>query len=429
MPEHETNLVRQQMNSETIFLLILIFLTVDFILERLLSLLNIKHSKLPLPKLVSDIYDDEKYRKQQEYFRVNSSFGMITSTFSFILIILMLIFGGFGWLDGIVSNFTENTIFRSLVFFGILFIVYDLISIPFEWYDTFVIEERFGFNKTTIKTFILDKLKGYLLTIIIGGLLLSVIIYIYQFTPKYFWVIAWGVITFFSLFMSMFYSELIVPLFNKQTPLPEGELRTEIENFAQKTGFKLKNIFQIDGSKRSTKANAYFSGLGPKKRIVLYDTLMDKLTTQEVVAVLAHEVGHYKHKHTLKSMLISLPATLLMFYLLGLFLDSNSLAQSLGGQTANFHLNIIVFGILYAPVSLIIDLGGNILSRKFEYQADNFANKHGYGNELISGLKKLSATSLSNLMPHPLHVFLHFSHPTLYQRIKNITQATESKIG
>ncbi len=417
------------MNSETIFLLILIFLTVDFILERLLSLLNIKHSKLPLPKLVSDIYDDEKYRKQQEYFRVNSSFGMITSTFSFILIILMLIFGGFGWLDGIVSNFTENTIFRSLVFFGILFIVYDLISIPFEWYDTFVIEERFGFNKTTIKTFILDKLKGYLLTIIIGGLLLSVIIYIYQFTPKYFWVIAWGVITFFSLFMSMFYSELIVPLFNKQTPLPEGELRTEIENFAQKTGFKLKNIFQIDGSKRSTKANAYFSGLGPKKRIVLYDTLMDKLTTQEVVAVLAHEVGHYKHKHTLKSMLISLPATLLMFYLLGLFLDSNSLAQSLGGQTANFHLNIIVFGILYAPVSLIIDLGGNILSRKFEYQADNFANKHGYGNELISGLKKLSATSLSNLMPHPLHVFLHFSHPTLYQRIKNITQATESKIG
>jgi len=415
------------MNSETIFLLILIFLTVDFILERLLSLLNIKHSKLPLPKLVSDIYDEEKYRKQQEYFRVNSSFGMITSTFSFILIILMLIFGGFGWLDGIVSNFTEYTIFRSLVFFGIIFIVYDFINIPFEWYDTFVIEERFGFNKTTPKTFILDKLKGYLLTIIIGGLLLSAIIYIYQLTPKYFWVIAWGVITLFSLFMSMFYSELIVPLFNKQTPLPEGELRTEIENFAQKSGFKLKNIFQIDGSKRSTKANAYFSGLGPKKRIVLYDTLMDKLTTKEVVAVLAHEVGHYKHKHTLKSMLISLPATLLMFYLLGLLLDSDVLAQSLGGQSANFHLNMIVFGILYAPLTLIIDLGGNILSRKFEYQADNFANKHGFGNELISGLKKLSATSLSNLMPHPLHVFLHYSHPTLYQRIKNITQTTEDK--
>lgn len=421
MPEHETFHVRHSMNSETIFVLILIFLTVDFILERLLSLLNIKHSKLPLPQLISDIYDTEKYRKQQEYFRVNSSFGMITSTFSFTLIMLMLFLRGFGWLDGLVSNISENEIIRSLVFFGILFIVNDLISIPFEWYDTFVIEERFGFNKTTRKTFLLDKLKGYLLTIIIGGLLLTAIIYIYQFTPEYFWLIAWSVVTVFSLFMGMFYSELIVPLFNKQTPLPEGELRSEIENFAQKSGFKLKNIYQIDGSKRSTKANAYFTGLGPKKRIVLYDTLMDKLSTQEIVAVLAHEVGHYKHKHTLKSMLVSLPATLLMFYLLGLFLDSDSLAQSLGGQTANFHLNIIVFGILYSPVSLIIDLGGNILSRKFEYQADNFANKYGFGNELISGLKKLSATSLSNLMPHPLNVFLHYSHPTLYQRIKNIT--------
>lgn len=421
MPEHETFHVRHSMNSETIFVLILIFLTVDFILERLLSLLNIKHSKLPLPQLISDIYDNEKYRKQQEYFRVNSSFGMITSTFSFTLIMLMLFLRGFGWLDGLVSNISENEIIRSLVFFGILFIVNDLISIPFEWYDTFVIEERFGFNKTTRKTFLLDKLKGYLLTIIIGGLLLTAIIYIYQFTPEYFWLIAWSLVTVFSLFMGMFYSELIVPLFNKQTPLPEGELRSEIENFAQKSGFKLKNIYQIDGSKRSTKANAYFTGLGPKKRIVLYDTLMDKLSTQEIVAVLAHEVGHYKHKHTLKSMLVSLPATLLMFYLLGLFLDSDSLAQSLGGQTANFHLNIIVFGILYSPVSLIIDLGGNILSRKFEYQADNFANKYGFGNELISGLKKLSATSLSNLMPHPLNVFLHYSHPTLYQRIKNIT--------
>lgn len=421
MPEHETFHVRHSMNSETIYVLILIFLTVDFILERLLSLLNIKHSKLPLPQLISDIYDTEKYRKQQEYFRVNSSFGMITSTFSFTLIMLMLFLRGFGWLDGLVSNISENEIIRSLVFFGILFIVNDLISIPFEWYDTFVIEERFGFNKTTRKTFLLDKLKGYLLTIIIGGLLLTAIIYIYQFTPEYFWLIAWSLVTVFSLFMGMFYSELIVPLFNKQTPLPEGELRSEIENFAQKSGFKLKNIYQIDGSKRSTKANAYFTGLGPKKRIVLYDTLMDKLSTQEIVAVLAHEVGHYKHKHTLKSMLVSLPATLLMFYLLGLFLDSDSLAQSLGGQTANFHLNIIVFGILYSPVSLIIDLGGNILSRKFEYQADNFANKYGFGNELISGLKKLSATSLSNLMPHPLNVFLHYSHPTLYQRIKNIT--------
>lgn len=409
------------MNSQTIFILIIVILSADFVIERLLSLLNIRHSKLPLPQILSDIYDTEKYQKQQEYFRTNTRFGLITSSFSFIVILIMLILGGFGWLDGVVSGKIDNIILQSLLFFGILFIINDFISIPFEWYDTFVIEQRFGFNKTTPKTFILDKLKGYLLTIIIGGLLLSAIIFIYQQTPEYFWLIAWGVITAFSLFMSMFYSELIVPLFNKQTPLPEGELRTEIEKFAHKSGFKLKNIYQIDGSKRSTKANAYFSGLGPKKRIVLYDTLMDKLSTQEIVAVLAHEVGHYKHKHTLKSMLVSLPASLLMFYLLGLFLNSDTLAQSLGGTNAIFHLNIIVFGILYSPVSLIIDLGGNILSRKFEYQADNFANKYGFGDELIAGLKKLSATSLSNLMPHPLNVFLHYSHPTLYQRIKNIT--------
>ncbi len=409
------------MNSQTIFILIIVILTADFVIERLLSLLNIRHSKLPLPQILSDIYDTEKYQKQQEYFRTNTRFGLLTSSFSFIVILLMLILGGFGWLDGVVSGKIDNIILQSLLFFGILFIVNDFISIPFEWYDTFVIEQRFGFNKTTPKTFVFDKLKGYLLTIIIGGLLLSAIIFIYQLTPEYFWLIAWGVITAFSLFMSMFYSELIVPLFNKQSPLPEGELRTEIEKFAHKSGFKLKNIYQIDGSKRSTKANAYFSGLGPKKRIVLYDTLMDKLNTQEIVAVLAHEVGHYKHKHTLKSMLVSLPASLLMFYLLGLFLSSDTLAQSLGGTKAIFHLNIIVFGILYSPVSLIIDLGGNILSRKFEYQADNFANRYGFGDELIAGLKKLSATSLSNLMPHPLNVFLHYSHPTLYQRIKNIT--------
>ena len=292
--------------------------------------------------------------------------------------------------------------------------------IPFSLYDTFIIEEEFGFNKVTAKIFILDKIKEYLLIILIGGGLLYVIISVYHASSTYFWLIAWSVVTVFGLFMSLFYSELIVPLFNKQTPLPEGELRTEIEKFAQKTGFKLKNIYVIDASKRSTKANAYFTGFGPKKRIVLYDTLMDKLSTEEIVAVLSHEIGHYKHKHTLKNMLVSLPASLIMFFLLGLILKSDVLAQALGGTKASFHLNVLAFAIIYSPVSLIIDLAGNQLSRKFEYQADDFAATNGYGNQLISGLKKLSATSLSNLMPHPLYVFFHYSHPTLYQRITNI---------
>ncbi len=419
---HSQKLIRTKITmSYILFLIILFILVADFGLERFLSYLNIKHSKNTLPEILSDIYDADKYKKQQEYFRTNATFGMISSSFSFLITFTMYAFGGFGWLDNIIQNEISNEILKSLAFFGILFIVNDIISIPFEWYDTFVIEEKFEFNKITKKLFFLDKLKSYLLTIIIGGALFSLIIWIYQLTPEYFWLLAWAVITTFSLFMSMFYSNLIVPLFNKQTPLQDGELRNEIEKFAMKVDFKLKNIFVIDGSKRSTKANAYFTGFGPKKRIVLYDTLMDKMTNEEIVAVLAHEIGHYKHKHTIKNILLSLPTSLLLFYLLGLMLKSDALAQALGGSEANFHLNVLAFGILYSPISLVLDLLTNQLSRKFEYQADNYANKYGFGLHLISGLKKLSATSLSNLMPHPVYVFFHYSHPTLYQRITNIS--------
>ncbi len=407
--------------TQILYFAIILILVADFGLERYLAHLNIKHSKNKLPDILSDIYDADKYARQQDYFRTNTRFGMVTGSFSFAITFLMYALGGFGWLDLYLTTFIANDIFRSLVFFGLLFLANDLLTTPFSWYETFVIEQRFEFNKVTPKIFIVDKLKGYALTIIIGGGLLYLIISIYKLTPNYFWLLAWSAITVFSLFMSMFYSELIVPLFNKQTPLAEGELRTEIEKFAGEVGFKLKNIFVIDGSKRSTKANAYFTGLGPKKRIVLYDTLMDKMTTDEIVAVLAHEIGHYKHKHTLKNIVISLPSTLLLFFILGLMLKSDALAQALGGSAANFHLNVLAFGIIYSPVSLILDLITNQLSRRYEYQADNYAASHGFGTQLISGLKKLSSTSLSNLTPHPLYVFFHYSHPTLYQRIKNIT--------
>ena len=406
--------------EQTIYYVIIAILIVDFGLERILSFLNMKHSSNPVPTILSDIYDPQKYNKQQSYFRINSKFGIITSTFGFLISFAMFAAGGFGWLDQLISTFTLNETLQSLLFFGVLFFANDLLTIPFEIYDTFVIEQKFEFNKVTPKIFILDKLKGYLLTIIIGGGILFAIISIYQYTAEYFWLIAWTVVTVFSLFMSLFYSEIIVPLFNKQTPLPEGELRNEIELFANKVGFKLNNIFVIDGSKRSTKANAYFTGFGPKKRIVLYDTLMDKLTTQEIVAVLAHEIGHYKHKHTLKNMLISLPTSLLMFYILGLLLHSDALALAMGGSSANFHLNVLAFGLLYTPLSLLLNLITNSLSQKYEYQADSFTAQHKLGDDLIAGLKKLSSTSLSNLTPHPLYVFFYYSHPTLYQRIANI---------
>jgi len=403
--------------AQVLFIVILVILVLDFGLERFLALLNIKQSGKELPAILRDIYDPEKYAKQQDYFRTNSRFGMLTSSFSFVIILIMFAFGGFAWVDGLVQQYVVNPIWTPIIFFGVLFFANDIISIPFDLYDTFVIEQKFGFNKVTPKIFILDKLKEYGMTLVLGGGILFVIIWIYTLTPTYFWLYAWAVVTAFSLFMTMFYSQIIVPLFNKQTPLGKGELRAEIEKFALKTGFNLDNIFVIDGSKRSTKANAYFSGLGSKKRIVLYDTLMDKMTTDEIVAVLAHEVGHYKHKHTLINFMISIPSTLLLFFAFGYILRSDAFAQALGGSVASFHLNAIAFSILYSPFSLLLDIATNVLSRKFEYQADAYAASHGYAPQLESGLKKLTATSLGNLMPHPLYVFFHYSHPTLYQRI------------
>ena len=411
------------MSPQTVFIIILVILTVDFVSERILSALNVKSSKKPIPDLLSGIYDQDKYQKQQSYFRANTRFGLLTSTVSFLVIFLMIVFGGFGWLDGIVQRWTANPILVSLIFFGILFLANDIISTPFEIYDIFVIEERFGFNKTTPKTFILDKLKGYALTAVLGGGIIALVMWFYQLNPQYFWLIAWACVTSVSLFISLFYSELIVPLFNKQTPLEAGELRDAIEKFSKKAGFELKNIFVIDGSKRSTKANAYFTGFWKKKRIVLYDTLINDLDTAEIVAVLAHEAGHSKYKHTLRNILINLPYTLLVFFLLGLILRSDVLAQALGGKEASFHLNILAFGVLYSPVFMMLGLAMNVLSRKHEYQADGYVKENKMGEQLISALKKISSKSLSNLTPHPAYVFVNYSHPTLLQRVEKLTNS------
>ncbi len=332
--------------------------------------------------------------------------------------LLLFCLGGFGWLDQWVATFTTTYVVHVLLFFGILALVSDIISTPFALYGTFVIEERYGFNRTNLKTFILDKLKGWLLGAIIGGGLLALITWIYMLTGQWFWLIALGVLTLFSLFMLMFYSNLIVPLFNKQTPLEEGSLRTKIEEFAAGVGFQLNNIFVMDGSKRSSKANAYFTGLGPKKRIVLFDTLINDLEEEEIVAVLAHEVGHYKKKHTTSGMVLSTFQSAITLYLFSLFVGEDSFAVALGGEMASFHLGLIAFGILYSPISMLIGLGTNSLSRHNEYQADRYAREHFAAEPLVSSLKKLSKNNLSNLTPHPTYVFFHYSHPPLLQRIR-----------
>ncbi len=406
---------------EIIFYIIIGILIFDYALEQFLDYLNSTKRSSELPNELKGIYDKEKYKKQQNYDKETSRFGFITSSFSLIIMMLMLFLSGFALANVYVESITENAIFQALIFFGILMFASDIINIPFSVYSTFVIEEKFGFNKTTAKIFVLDKIKGWLISAILGGGILSLIIWFYTITTDLFWIYAWGAVSAFTIFFTMFYSSIIVPLFNKQTPLEEGELKTAIQEFSNKVGFKLDNVFVINGSKRSTKANAYFSGLGPKKRIVLYDTLINDLETEELVAVLAHEIGHYKKKHVFKNIAISILQTGLIFYLLSLFISNPLLSNALGVSKPNFHIGLIAFGLLYSPISLITDLFMNIFSRKNEYEADRFAKENYNGEYLISALKKLSINNLSNLSPHKTYVFFHYSHPPLLERIKALS--------
>ncbi len=401
----------------TVIVAIIIF---EYLLSLLIKYLNIKNLKFELPDEMNEFYDSEKYKKSQLYTKINTRFSLITSTFSLIIILLMLFLQGFAFVDSIASNFAQSTVMTALIFFGILYIANEILTFPFDIYDTFVIENKFGFNKTTKKTFIGDTIKEFLLSVILGGGIMALIIYFYTLTNEMFWLYAWITVSFFSIFMAMFYSNLIVPLFNKQTPLPEGELRTAIEDFSKKAGFELKNIYQIDGSKRSTKANAYFTGLGPKKRIVLYDTLIEQMTVNEIVAVLAHEIGHYKHKHSIIGTIVSILNTGVILYIFSLFVKYPQISEALGVEGIKFHIALIAFGIIFTPVSIITGLVMNYVSRKNEYQADNFTKKFNLNEDLINALKKLSVNNLSNLTPHPLKVIFSYSHPPLLKRIKNL---------
>ena len=404
--------------SQILFFVIVILLSADFIFERILEYLNSTQWSDQLPAEVKEIYTEEEYKEQQAYQKENYRFTMVSSSFSFMLILIMVLLSGFAWVNQLAFSVTSSPVWAALIFFGILLLASDLLTTPFSVYDTFVIEEKFGFNKTTPATFVLDKLKGYLLGAVIGGGLLALIIYIYQLTTTSFWIYAWLIVSGLSVFMALFYSNLIVPLFNKQTPLPEGELKLAIETFATKVGFRLDNIYVIDGSKRSTKANAYFTGFGSKKRIVLYDTLINDMTTNELVAVLAHEIGHYKKHHVIWSLVLGIIQTGLTLFLFSLFVSSPLLSQALGVEQPGFHIGLVAFGILYSPISMVIGLAMNIFSRKNEYEADAFAAEYFSASELASALKKLSAKNLSNLRPHPLYVFFHYSHPTLLQRLE-----------
>ena len=403
-----------------LFYIIIAILLFQFLVESIIDYLNSKKFDDPIPNELSDVFDETEYKKSQSYKKINYRFGVLTSVFSLVLTLGFLIFGGFEWVDTIAKSITLNPIYNALLFFGIIMIGSSVLTTPFSYYQTFVIEEKFGFNKATKKVFFLDKIKGWVMSIIIGGGMLALIIWFFEWAGTNFWVYAWAAVAIFSVFMNMFYSKLIVPLFNKQTPLEDNSLKRSIETYATKVGFKLTNVFVIDGSKRSTKANAYFSGFGKQKRVTLYDTLINDLEENEIVAVLAHEVGHYKRKHIVFNLIASIFLTGLTLFILSLFINNSNVSLAIGVSQPSFHAALIGFGILYSPISEITGLVMNYLSRKFEYQADDYAKNTFEAEALITSLKKLSKNSLSNLTPHPANVFMNYSHPPLIDRIKNL---------
>lgn len=407
------------MNETTIFYLLLGIITFDFILERILVYLNRKRAKDAIPKELEGIYDAEEYARSQSYQREVSRFTNFSATISFILLFSAIFLGWFGLLDEWVRTFSPFEMASTCLFLGILYLASDvLIGIPFSLYHHFVIESRYGFNKMTVKTYWLDKLKNYFLTFLIGGVILSVMVYMVNTIGSEFWIYFWIFGAGFILFANMFYSSLILPLFHRMKPLEEGELSASIHAYSKKVRFPLKNIFVIDGSKRSSKGNAFFTGLGRKKKVILFDTLIEKHTVDELTAVFAHEIGHYKKKHIIFSIVFSLLNMGFILYLFSRMVYNAEVSWAMGGQLSSLHLNLLAFGILYAPISRIIGIVGNSISRKNEYEADAYARDTYSGQALIEGLKKLSADHLSNLTPHPAYVFVHYSHPPLGKRIK-----------
>jgi len=407
-------------NPDSLFIILISIIVFNFLKDSLLDFLNSMHFENKVPEILSDVYNKEKYLKSQDYKKSQYKFTKYSRIFSLIIVLLFFNLEGFLILDNFSRNYFDSSISIGLFFFGIIFFANEIINLPFSIYFTFVIEEKYGFNKTNAKTFVFDILKSWALTIFFGGGILSFVIFQFELIGEKFWIVAWVFMTVLSVLINGLYAQIIVPLFHKQSKLENGELRTEIEKYAKKTGFDLSNIFVIDGSKRSTKANAYFSGFGKQKRVTLYDTLITKLSNNQIISVIAHEIGHYKKNHIIFNLIFSVFQTGIMLYILSLFIFQPIFSEALGVTNHSFHIGLITFSILYTPISELFSLIFNVFSRKFEYQADEYAKNTFDGKHLLEALKTLSKDSLSNLTPHPKYVWWHYSHPTLFERITRL---------
>jgi STE24 endopeptidase len=405
------------MNFYLVF--ILTILIGSYVLEVLVEILNLKNLKTDLPEEFAGYYDAENYQKSQQYLKENTWFGIITETVFTPLTIAFILLGGFNYVDSLARSFNLGAIPTGLIFAGILLLLSQIIHIPFSAYATFVIEEKYGFNRTTVKTFIMDILKSWLLMAVIGGTVFSIVLWFFEKTGTWAWLYCWGAMIIIQLFLSFIAPVVIMPIFNKFYPLEESELKSTLEEYARAQRFKMKGVFKMDASKRSSKSNAFFTGFGKFRRIVLFDNLIEKHTVDELVSVLAHEMGHYKKKHIITSMIISILTTGLMFFILSLFLNNTGLFAAFKMENTSLYASLLFFGFLYAPIEMVLAIFGNMLSRRHEYAADAYAaTTYGKPEAMIAALKKLSVDNLSNLTPHSLKVFLSYSHPPVLERIK-----------
>jgi len=404
----------------TLGIIILIAMAAEFVLNLLLNILNLVNSKKPVPEELNDIFDAEEYTKSQQYTRHKTRLELVTGGFMLMITWVFWLTGGFNYLDLLLRELTTQPILLGLIYCLTLLVASTLISLPFSIFATFVTEQKFGFNKTTVKTFVGDQIKSLMLTVILFGLLLSIVLVIFEYS-SYAWLVCWLAVTIFTISITFIAPAWIMPLFNKFTPLENSKLRTRIENYAANVNFKFKNIFIIDGSKRSSHSNAFFTGFGSTKRIALFDTLIKEHSDDEILAILGHEIGHYKLKHIHMSTFIGIITTGIIFFILSIVIKLDTLYEAFGMDYQSIYSGLIFFSFLYTPVQLLLSILGQYISRKNEHSADKWACTNGQDGEvLISALKKLSAHNLSNLTPHPAYVFFNYSHPPIKQRIELI---------
>jgi len=408
------------MGSESLTYLLIGVLSFGFLVPKILEYLQVAQPLSKVPASLAEYLSEEKLTEAKAYQRANFNFKLVTSSFTFLLTLLCVTQGWFGSIDTWIVAFGYSPLVNSLLFFGLIFVVSDVLSLPFDYYSTFVIEEKFGFNKTSVRTFFSDKLKAYVLSLLVGGGLLLVFLWLIHSMGPHFWWQFWLVAVVFMVLVNVGYTAWILPLFNRLTPLAEGEVRDKLLQYAAKVNFPVKHIFVMDGSKRSAKANAFFSGFGKRKKVVLYDTLLEQHPPEELVAVLAHEIGHYKKKHLKWGMLISVLQVGLLLFLLGQVVFSESMSLALGGNSWSVHLNILGFTMLFAPLSMILGIGMNWLSRRHEFEADHYAKETYGGKPLAEALKTLSVKTLSTIHPHPWYVFVNYSHPPLLERLERL---------